>query len=81
MLANKFPLLHNAGMKLESDGIIISIRPFGERDVVARIFTSNYGVLSGLLRGAGVATKNKPMVGFFKETSLRQRGQQKHGVR
>ena len=63
MLANKFPLLHNAGMKLESDGIIISIRPFGERDVVARIFTSNYGVLSGLLRGAGVATKNKPMVG------------------
>ena len=63
MLANKFPLLHNAGMKLESDGIIISIRPFGERDVVAHIFTQDYGVLSGMLRGAGTNSKSKPLVG------------------
>ena len=49
-------------MKLETDGLIVSMRPFGERDAVAHIFTENYGVLSGMLRGAVVA-KNKPMVG------------------
>ncbi|MBP5795199.1 MAG: DNA repair protein RecO [Alphaproteobacteria bacterium] len=49
-------------MKLESEGIIVSMRPFGERDVVAHIFTEKFGVLSGMLRGAAVA-KNKPMVG------------------
>ncbi len=38
------------------------MRPFGERDVVAHIFTEKFGVLSGMLRGAVVA-KNKPMVG------------------
>lgn len=50
-------------MKLESNGIIISLRPFGERDAVAHIFTENHGVLSGMLRGAGANSKNKPMVG------------------
>ena len=49
-------------MKLESVGIIVAMRPFGERDVVAHIFTENNGMLSGMLRGAVVA-KNKPMVG------------------
>ena len=55
-------LCNNRGMKLESDGIIVSMRPFGERDVVAHIFTEKFGVLSGMLRGVAVA-KNKPMVG------------------
>ena len=50
-------------MKLESEGIIVSMRPFGERDAVAHIFTENHGVLSGMLRGAGANSKNKPMVG------------------
>lgn len=50
-------------MKLESDGILVSIKPFGERDAIARIFTCNFGILVGLLRGASVAKKNKPMVG------------------
>ena len=50
-------------MKLESDGIIISIRPFNERDAVAHIFTENFGVLSGMLRGAGANGKNKYLVG------------------
>ncbi len=61
-MAYKFSVCHNAGMKLESNGIIISMRPFGERDAVAHIFTSGHGILSGMLRGAVVA-KNKPMVG------------------
>lgn len=50
-------------MKLESVGVLINLRPLGERDSVARIFTSNYGVLCGMLRGAQVARKNKPLVG------------------
>lgn len=50
-------------MKLESSGILISLRPFGERDCVAHIFTSGYGVMCGMMRGAMVAKKNRPLVG------------------
>lgn len=50
-------------MKLESDGILIDLRPFGERDALARIFTRDYGVLCGMMRGAIAARKNRPMVG------------------
>jgi len=50
-------------MKLESNGLIISLRAFGERDAVAHMFTENHGVLTGMLRGAIVAQKNKPLVG------------------
>lgn len=50
-------------MKLESVGVLINLHQFGERDSVARIFTLNYGVLCGMLRGAQVARKNKPLVG------------------
>lgn len=50
-------------MKLESIGIIIGIRPFGERDAVARIFTRDHGVLAGMIKGAQTAKKNRPLVG------------------
>lgn len=50
-------------MKLESDGILISLRPLNERDSVACIFTREYGMLSGVMRGAVVAKKNRPLVG------------------
>lgn len=62
-MAYKFSVCHNADMKLESNGIIISMRPFGERDAVAHIFTEHHGVLTGMLRGAGANSKNKPLVG------------------
>ena len=52
-------------MKLESDGILIDLRPFGERDMVARIFTADFGVLCGMMRGAQIARTNKPLVGQF----------------
>ena len=52
-------------MKLESWGILIGMRPFNERDCVARIFTRDYGVLVGVMRGAAVAKKNRPMVGQY----------------
>ncbi len=50
-------------MKLESGGILISIRPLNERDGLARIFTHEFGVLSGVMRGSVVAKKNKPLIG------------------
>ena len=50
-------------MKLESVGILISLRPFGERDSIARVFSYDFGLMSGLMRGAVVAKKNKPLVG------------------
>ena len=50
-------------MKLESVGILISLRPFNERDAVAHIFTRDYGVLVGMMRGAVAAKKNRPLVG------------------
>ena len=50
-------------MKLDSDGILISLRPLNERDSVASIFTREHGMLSGVMRGAVVAKKNRPLVG------------------
>lgn len=52
-------------MKLESIGILISLRPFNERDAIARIFSRDFGVVVGMMRGAVVAKKNKPLVGQF----------------
>ncbi len=50
-------------MKLESAGILISLRPFNERDAIAHIFTRDHGVVAGMLRGAVVAKSNKPIIG------------------
>ena len=50
-------------MKLESDGILVGLRPMGERDCVAMIFTREYGMLHGVMRGAQVAKKNRALVG------------------
>ena len=50
-------------MKLESTGILISLRPFNERDCLVHIFTRDYGVVVGMMRGAAVAKKNRPLVG------------------
>lgn len=50
-------------MKLDSTGILISLRQLGERDLVAHIFTYDYGVMCGMIRGGAGARKNKPLVG------------------
>ncbi|MBQ6110423.1 MAG: DNA repair protein RecO [Alphaproteobacteria bacterium] len=50
-------------MQIESSGILINMYPFSERDMIARIFTKDNGVLVGMLRGAAIAKKNKPLVG------------------
>ena len=51
-------------MKFETSGILIAIRPFGDRDSVARVFTPDNGVISGMLRGGAVA-RRKPMAGQY----------------
>ena len=50
-------------MKLESEGILISLRPFDEHNAVASVFTLDYGIISGMMRGALSGAKNKPLVG------------------
>ena len=50
-------------MKLESNAILIGLRAFNERDAIARVFTRDFGVLVGMMRGANVAKKNRPLVG------------------
>ncbi len=60
-------------MKLESDGLLISLRALNERDSVARIFTSEYGILCGVLKGALSAKKNRPLVGQIGTTTWNAR--------
>lgn len=60
-------------MKLESVGILIGMRPFGERDMIAHIFTRDYGVMTGMLRGAQTAKKNRPLVGQYGAVSWNAR--------
>ena len=60
-------------MQIETSGILISLRPFSERDVIAHIFTRDNGVLVGMLRGGAVAKKNKPLVGQFGNVSWNAR--------
>lgn len=50
-------------MKLETSGVLIALRPFNERDCIGQIFTHDYGILTGVLRAAAIAKKNKPLIG------------------
>jgi DNA repair protein RecO (recombination protein O) len=50
-------------MKLESDGILIALRPFDEKNAVAHIFSRDHGVLVGMMRGALTTKTNRPLVG------------------
>ena len=67
-------------MKIESDGILIGLTPFNERDSLGRIFTRENGVLVGMMRGAVVAKKNVPMVGQVGDMSWNARLDSQLGV-
>lgn len=67
-------------MKLESVGILVNIRPFNERDSIARIFTYDHGVLCGMMRGAVVAKKNRPLVGQYGNVAWNARLDSQLGV-
>ena len=65
---------------MESVGILIALRPIGERDSVARIFTHDYGLLTGMLKGAQTNKKNKPLIGQLGEISWNARLDSQLGV-
>lgn len=67
-------------MQIETSGILISVKPFSECDSIAHIFTRDNGVLVGLLRGANVARKNKPLVGQCGNVSWNARLDSQLGV-
>ena len=50
-------------MKLESEGLLISLRPFDEHNAIGHVFSRDYGIISGMMRGALVGKKNVPLVG------------------
>lgn len=60
-------------MKLESVGILIAMRAFDERNAIARIFSRDFGVMSGMMRGAVVARTNRPLVGQIGNVSWNAR--------
>lgn len=67
-------------MKLESVGILVSLRPFGERDATARVFTRDFGVICAMMRAAQIAKKNKPLVGQYGAVSWNARLDSQLGV-
>ena len=67
-------------MQIETSGILINMRPFSERDVIAHIFTKDSGVLSGVLRGGVIAKKNRPLIGQWGATSWNARLDSQLGV-
>jgi DNA repair protein RecO (recombination protein O) len=67
-------------VKIESVGILIGLRPLNERDSVAHIFTRDNGVLVGVMRGAQVAKKNKPLVGQVGQVAWNARLDSQLGV-
>ena len=75
-----FYSLYNKDMQIETNGILVSVRAFSERDCVAHIFTRDNGMLVGLLRGGAVAKKNKPLVGQVGHLSWNARLDSQLGV-
>jgi len=67
-------------MQIETEGILINMYPFSERDMIAHIFTKDAGVLVGMLRGAVVAKKNKPLIGQYGAVSWNARLDSQLGV-
>ena len=67
-------------MQIETNGILINLRAFSERDAVAHIFTRDNGVLVGMLRGAMCAKKNRPLVGQYGAVSWNARLDSQLGV-
>ena len=67
-------------MKLETVGILIDIKPLSERDSLARIFTRDYGVMIGVMRGAVIAKKNRPLIGQVGAVSWNARLDSQLGV-
>jgi len=61
-------------MKIETSGIILSVRPLGDSGAVVRALSRDRGVVCGFSYGAtGRKTKSRPMPGMFGRISWRAR--------
>ena len=67
-------------MTLESVGILIALRAFDERNAVAHVFSREYGVMTGMLRGAVTTRTNRPLVGQVGNVSWNARIESALGV-
>lgn len=67
-------------MTLNSEGILISLNPFNNTDCIARIFTRDYGIMVGVLRGAMFRKKNPFLIGQFGCVSWNARLESQLGV-
>jgi len=67
-------------MKLDSVGLLLSLRPMDEKNAVGVIFSRDHGIMSGVMRGALVAVKNKPLVGQVGNVSWNARLDSSLGV-
>lgn len=67
-------------MKMDSIGVLIGLYPLNERDAIARVFTRDFGILVGMMRGALVAKKNRPLVGQVGNVSWNARLDSQLGV-
>jgi len=67
-------------MKIETTGILISLQPFSERDMIGHIFTKDNGILVGMFRGGAAAKNNKPLVGQVGTVSWNARLDSQLGV-
>lgn len=72
--------MYNICMQIETTGILINMRAFSERDAIAHIFTPDNGILVGMLRGAVVARKNKPLIGQYGNVTWNARVDSQLGV-
>ncbi|MDR1026932.1 MAG: DNA repair protein RecO, partial [Rickettsiales bacterium] len=55
-------------MKIESNGIIVALRPFGNRDMVGRVFTREHGLVAGVFK-AGQVAKRRALLGQYGRAS------------
>ena len=66
-------------MQLNSDGFIISLSPFSNSDFIAKIFTKDFGIISGIIK-SGLTRKNKILLGSFGSLSWNARLESQLGV-
>ena len=56
------------------------MRPFDEKNAIAQVFSRDFGVMSGMMRGAVVARTNRPLVGQVGSVSWNARLDDSLGV-
>lgn len=50
-------------MRIETEGLLLSLKPFSEKDYIAHFFTKKNGIIVGLLKNGIVTKTNKPLIG------------------